>query len=127
MKNKYIESFTFAALLLLSSNAYAQECKWTEQDVKNGTIAVDSVLNWTDTEQADWFNRHHPKVCNDNVGLSTPGYSISQDGGNKAIQCTGTPYSNPDCWEKKFARTDDGWRFVVGHTYLHPYPSLSVV
>lgn len=41
------------------------------------------------------------------------------------------PYTNPEaalaCWKEKYTGTlDDGWRFKIGKTYVHPYDEMTV-
>ena len=105
------------------SLAQAQTCEWTEDDITNGTLAIDTGRNWTNSDWLDWFNRTRPKFCSSSVGNVSGERPVSSGG-----SCQGNPYTNPDCFiaNSPTRRVDNGWRFQIGKTYLHPYYGLSV-
>ena len=108
-----------AAMLGAHRAAAQTTCTWTTDDLRNGTLSADAGLGWSDADWVTWYNRYHPRVC-----VATPPQPVS----TPAPACEGNPYTNPDCFVRTnpTPRVENGWRFQIGHTYLHPYPAYNV-
>lgn len=143
--NKITFPFSFAALAFFTVNAYSQvpgsdlptydstghySCKGADRVelcvgfFNHITLGSDAGggLVWTHDGQG-WLKSPNP--AHDNVSIPT----LRTHDGNEC-PTSFNPYTNPECAVRARDTVqglkDNGWRFEIGKTYVHPYTALNV-